>query len=203
MSNKWETSRLEALWSGNFGDDYVVRNRGLQGRALFWDMIIAKTGCSSILEVGCNVGANLGCLSSYISPRRMYGVDINLKALSELKETLWGINAVCSRARKLPFRDEAFELTFTTGVLIHQSRRSLPHVMDELVRCSAKWILCGEYYAEQLTEVEYRGHTGALFKQDYGQLYLELFPDLKMVDKGFLSRANGGWDDVTWWLFER
>ena len=29
-----------------------------------------------------------------------------------------------------------------------------------------------------------------------------LFPELRLVKRGFLGK-DAGWDDVTWWLFER
>ena len=74
--------------------------------------------------------------------------------------------------------------------------------MSEIVRCSRRYVLCGEYYADELTEVAYRGHRGALFKRDFGRLYQNLFPELELRADGFLSKADG-WDDVTWWLFEK
>ena len=43
---------------------------------------------------------------------------------------------------------------------------------------------------------------GALFKRDYGGMYGELFPELRLIDQGLLGPAEG-WDDVTWWLFEK
>ncbi len=75
--------------------------------------------------------------------------------------------------------------------------------MGEIVRCSSRYVLCGEYYAEELTEVAYRGQERALFKQDYGVLYQRLFPELELVDERFLPRGEGTWDDVTWWTFRK
>ena len=74
--------------------------------------------------------------------------------------------------------------------------------MAEIVRCSRRHVLCGEYYAERPTEIPYRGHRGALFKRDFGALYRTRFPELTLLDQGFLSKADG-WDDVTWWMFEK
>ena len=36
--------------------------------------------------------------------------------------------------------------------------------MDEIVRCSRRYVLCGEYRADDLEEVPYRGQEGALFR---------------------------------------
>ena len=42
----------------------------------------------------------------------------------------------------------------------------------------------------------------ALFKMDFGGLYQKNHPSLHVLKKGFLSKAQG-WDDVTYWLFEK
>jgi len=52
-------------------------------------------------------------------------------------------------------------------------------------------------------EVPYRGHEGALFRNDYGRLYQERFPDLKLVEEGFLPKSEGVWDDLTLWVFAK
>lgn len=87
------------------------------------------------------------------------------------------------------------------GVLIHQPESTLSLVMNEMVRCSRRWVLCGEYFGETTQEVPYRGETKALFRRNYGQLFIDLFPGLRLTEQGFLGRDEG-WDDVTWWLFE-
>lgn len=198
-----EASRLEELWAGQFGDEYLARNRGAgEARGPFWQMILQEFPVQSVLEVGCNLGANLQWIASQIPPRQVYGVDINLKALEELHRQLPEVNAIWSPARELPFRDRWFDLVFTMGVLIHQPESTLPLVMAEMVRTSRRYLMCGEYYADQSTEVHYRGQTGALFKRDYGRIFPELFPELRLRKQGFLSRDEG-WDDVTYWLFEK
>ena len=53
-------------------------------------------------------------------------------------------------------------------------------MMDEIVRCSRRYVLCGEYRADDLEEVPYRGQEGALFRHDYGRLYQERFPSLRL-----------------------
>lgn len=199
-----EGSRLEALWGGDFGDAYVERNRAAgEGRGPFWTSILERTQAREVLEVGCNVGANLRWIVEQLGPAGVAGIDINDKALDEIRAAL-KIRALRASARELPFPDGAFDLVFTMGVLIHQAPETLPTVMTEIVRTSRRWVLCGEYYAAEPTEIAYRGETGALFKRDFGGDYMRLFPSLALVDTGFLSRADGAtWDDVTWWLFEK
>jgi spore coat polysaccharide biosynthesis protein SpsF len=198
-----EAKRLEALWSGKFGDAYVERNRQAGNvRGPFWEMILREFPSRSVLEVGCNLGANLTWLAKALPPERVYGVDVNAAALRELRHHVPDINALLVPARSLPFRDAWFDLTFTMGVLIHQPEQTLPLVMAEIHRCARRWILCGEYFAEATVEVPYRGELGALFKRDYGRIYQELFPDLQLRKQGFLGKDQG-WDDITYWIFEK
>lgn len=198
-----EAKRLEQLWSGEFGDAYVERNRSAgDARETFWRSLLAEFPVRSALEVGCNLGGNLRWIAAVIPAQTTYGVDINLKALDELHRSLPEVNALWSPARDLPFRDRWFDLVFTTGVLIHQPDSTLPLVMAEIVRCSRRYVLCGEYYAEQTVEVPYRGQGGALFKRNYGRIYQELFPELRLRKQSFLGHAEG-WDDVTCWVFEK
>jgi len=198
-----EASRLEELWSGGFGDSYLERNRSVDTKRMaFWQTILNEIEPKRILEVGCNLGGNLRCIASRVPVHSIYGVDVNLKALANLQRDLPGVNALWAVARELPFRDSWFDLVFTMGVLIHQPEQSLPLVMAEIVRCSRRYVLCGEYCAEQTAEISYRGEKGALFKRDYGRIYRELFPGLELRKQGLLSREDG-FDDVTYWLFEK
>jgi pseudaminic acid biosynthesis-associated methylase len=204
LSDGGETARLEALWAGEFGDAYSVRNaQAGEGRWPFWAARHQRFGFASALEVGCNVGANLEHLAALLGPENVAGVDVNEAALRRVHERLPGIDARHAPARELPYEDGTFELVFTTGVLIHQPPEELPRVMDEIVRCSRRYVLAGEYRAEELEEVPYRGQEGALFRQDYGRLYRERFPELELVEEGFLAREDGVWDDLTYWVFER
>ncbi|MBI5960294.1 MAG: methyltransferase domain-containing protein [Chloroflexi bacterium] len=203
QSSKAEAVRLEELWRGDFGDAYVERNKAAGNvRAAFWNEILEEFPARRVLEVGCNMGANLGWIAQKLPPQQVYGIDINLKSLDLLHQNLPQVNGIWSPARELPFRDNWFDMVFTMGVLIHQPESTLPIVMAEIVRCSRRYVLCGEYYAEEKAEVPYRGQTGALFKRNYRRLYEELFPQLKLVKQGFLSQDQG-WDDVTYFVFEK
>ncbi len=198
-----EPERLEKLWRGQFGDDYVDRNRAAgEKRGGFWKALLAEYPVGNVLEVGCNVGANLLWITSCVEPSHVYGVDVNPMGLAGLKKVLPAVNGIYSVARDLPFRDGHFDLVFTVGVLIHQPESTLPLVMNEIVRCSRRYVLCAEYYAESVQEVHYHGQDGALFKRDYGRIYEELFPELSLLKQGHLDKDQG-FDDVTYWLFKK
>ncbi len=197
-----EAQRLERLWSGGFGDAYALRNiRAGEGRGPFWRRVLGALPVASVLEAGCNVGGNLRWIDALVAGP-VCGVEINPSALARLRQDMPGVACLQARARELPFRDRSVDLVFTMGVLIHQPETSLAAVMAEIVRCARRFVLCGEYFAPATVEVPYRGETGALFKRDYGRLYQELAPALRLRERGFLGRAEG-WDDVTYWVFEK
>jgi hypothetical protein len=53
--------------------------------------------------------------------------------------------------------------------------------------------------------VEYQGEPDKLFKRDFGKLFIENF-GVKLLDYGFLwghIYDAAGFDDITWWLFEK
>ena len=115
-----------------------------------------------------------------------------------------GVDARVARGADLPFEDASFDLVFTMGVLIHQDPETqLEPMMREIVRCSRRHVVAGEYHADELTEVPYRGQEAALFKQDFGALYQRLFGELELVDSGFLSENEGRFDDLNYWVFEK
>jgi pseudaminic acid biosynthesis-associated methylase len=194
--------RLEQLWAGDFGDAYTERNRGAVDRKEFWRGLIDSHPFADALEVGCNVGDNLLALSGLLSPLALAGVDVNAAALAIARAALPEADLQHVPARELPFPDGAFELVFTAMVLIHQPDETLGAVMEEIVRCSNRYVLSIEYESTERVDVPYREQEGALFKRPYGQLYAATFPQLRPVADGFLGQAEG-WDDVTWWLFEQ
>ena len=199
-----EAERLEQLWAGEFGNDYVERNLAAYGRrGGFWLPLMDELEPESVLEVGANVGGNLQWIAQKVAPNQIIGVDVNAKALRLLDVRVPGVRATYAPARELPLADRSVDFVFTMGVLIHQPEESLAKVMSEMVRVSRRYVLCGEYYESETVEVPYRGNEGALFRRDYGGLFEEMFSyELKLVRQGFLDDAQG-WDRTTWWLFER
>lgn len=201
---KSDAERLEGLWSGDFGNEYVKRNRAAAGgRDRFWRHVVETLSPTSALEVGCNVGGNLYWLAQMLGPENVAGIDVNEQALETVRGDLPGVEVRRSLGQSIPFDDASYDLVYTTGVLIHIPPSDLEGVMREIHRCSARYILCGEYYADEPTEIPYRGETGALFKRDFGGTYEELFPELSLVEKGFLPAGEGTWDDVTYWIFSK
>jgi hypothetical protein len=137
-----------------------------------------------------------------LDPGDVWGIDVNRAALDRARANAPGANTVFSVARRLPFRDGLVDLAFTVGVLIHLPDTTLPIVMSEIVRCSNRFVLWGEYHAAETEEVPYHGVDGALYRRDYGAIYRATFPELTVRREGFLG-PDDGFDRVTWQLLEK
>src|SRR5688572_27203597 len=105
MPSGEETERLEALWAGEVGDDYVERNRQAgEGRDSFWKPALERlVGVGSAVEIGCNVGGNLRWIAEQVGGENVAGIDINAAALEIIREVIPGIDARHGAARELPW----------------------------------------------------------------------------------------------------
>jgi len=134
-----------------------------------------------ILEVGCNRGEQLSILKN-MGFKNLYGVDTNGYALGMAKD---GLHVLYGVATDIPFKDNFFDMVFTSGLLIHISPDSLGEVMDEIHRCTSKYIWGFEYYNDEYIKIPYRDGVG-LWKGDFAQMFTDRFPDLRFVTtKGF------------------
>jgi pseudaminic acid biosynthesis-associated methylase len=201
--DRGEAVRLEDLWSGEFGEAYIARNRVLdERRAAFWSGLLERHPIASVLEVGCGQGGNLVPISRLLEPPAVWGVDVNETALAVARGHAPGIHTVQGAARQLPVPDGFVDLAFTVGVLIHQPDASLPDVLAEIVRASRRFVLWAEYHAPQSEEVPYHGVAGSLFRRDYGAIYREQFPEFIVREEGYLAPEDG-FDRLTWQLLEK
>jgi SAM-dependent methyltransferase len=102
-------------------------------------------GAEKILEAGCNIGNNL---RSFNSKLKVYGLDMNEKALQVAKNKLPNFEFKQGSLTDIPFEDNHFDLVFTRGVLIHIHPDDMQNATKELFRVSNKWIFNLEYLGE-------------------------------------------------------
>lgn len=184
------------LWAGDFGREYTSRNRVDWRRRLpFWTRIVNETGARSVHEVGCNAGWNLSAIRRAFPDVQVSGTDLNETAIGQASAA--GLNVWIDRALDWESR---FDLVFTAGVLIHVPPVDLTKTMEAIVRASADYVLAVEYAAEQEEEVLYRGHTGALWKRPFGELYQRM--GLKLVYQESLGKEDG-FDNCSAWLLSK
>ena len=207
MATETQRTSQEDLWAGEFGADYIERNRGTNliasNTELFRKVLEATDGVGSVLELGCNIGNNLMALRTLLPDADLHGVEINTQAAAEVER--WG-GATVEVASILEYQAQrSFDLTFTKGVLIHINPDRVRDVYSALVESSNRYVMVCEYYNPTPVEVSYRGHEQALFKRDFAGEILDAFPELTLVDYGFTYHRDPQFplDDSTWFLMER
>lgn len=197
----------EAFWAGQFGDDYIERNRNasiLAGNLALFSRVLERAGqVRSVLEFGANVGMNLAALRALVPGIDLSAIEINAKAAEALARQ--GDVTVFKQSILEFTPQRQYDLALIKGVLIHINPDKLAQAYQTLYDSSARYICVAEYYNPTPVEVAYRGNAGRLYKRDFAGEMLERFPDLKLVDYGFRYHRDSIFpqDDVTWFLLEK
>jgi pseudaminic acid biosynthesis-associated methylase len=193
-------------WAGDFGREYTDRNTlnpaqldalyqtnyGIPRRELNERFLKDIPRDARVLEVGCNSGNQLLLLQE-MGFTNLWGAEVQSYALELARARVRRAELAQASALDLPYDDGYFDLVFTSGVLIHISPADLPRALDEIHRCAKTWIWGLEYYAPEVTQVNYRGHDDLLWKMDYVKGYLDRFGDLELVREQrvpYLNSAN-------------
>ena len=198
----------EEFWAGEFGDDYIARNKSdallAANLALFSEIMKATGPVSSVLELGCNVGMNLKAFDLLGPTMLKAGFDINESAISQLKSEKPNFDVKTGSIIE-DLATEAVDLTFTKGVLIHINPDYLEAVYANLYEKSNKYICVIEYYNPSPVSITYRGHDDRLFKRDFCGDLLDKYSDLELVKYGFCYRRDPVFkqDDMTWFLMKK
>jgi len=187
-------------WKGKFGDDYNKRNENpnflKNNKALFEKMDIGLI--RNALEFGCGYGYALLGLKSLFPNIHLTGVDINEKAIAVAKSK--GIEAIESPMFEFDIQKQ-YDFVLTKGMLVCVTEEDIDKAYKLLYDSSCKYICICEYYNPSLVIIDHRGNS--LYKRDYGKI-MDLYPDLKLVNYGFVyHRDEFPQDDCTWFLFEK
>lgn len=197
----------EEFWAGEFGEGYMDRNNSdelvVRRMVHFAQFLRSAPQVHSILELGCNVGMNLLALKRLNPHFELEAFEINPKAAQvarELDVAQVHTGTVIARIEL----EQTYDLTFTSGVLIHINPEALPNVYDNLYRLSRRYILINEYYNPTPVTIAYRGESDRLFKRDFAGELMDRY-GLKLVDYGFLYRRDNYFprDDSNWFLLEK
>jgi pseudaminic acid biosynthesis-associated methylase len=199
------------FWRGGFGNTYSDRNDSnverIISRTKLWAQVLKSTDGApprSILEVGANIGNNLRALKNLTSAE-FHALEPNQNA----RETMVrdgvapAANVHDGLANLIPLPDDAVDLAFTSGVLIHIDPENLLSSCQEIHRVARRYIVCIEYFSDKAESINYRGHENVLFKRDFGGFWLDNFSDLQVLDYGFAWKRMTGLDNLTWWVFEK
>lgn len=199
----------ENFWAGEFGEEYIQRNKGAQllasnlsffSKALS-NAILTKHGEG--IEFGCNIGMNLKALQLLYPSYDLYGIEMNDMAVKELSGLLPSENIYHTSILDYT-PQKTFELVLIKGVLIHINPDKLIDVYSKLVTSCSRYLLVAEYYNPSPMKVTYRGHSDRMFKRDFAGEIMDGYPQMRLVDYGFVYHRDTVFpqDDVSWFLME-
>jgi len=211
--NYKENTIQEQTWNGAFGEEYTNRNtltpdevdnlnmkRFGCSRTQIYKEFLYEIKLNRIFEIGCNVGNQLNLLQK-IGYHNLWGMELQSYAIEHARKNTEEINIVQGTAFDIPFKDDFFDLVFSSGVLIHISPEDINFVLDEMYRCTKKYIMGTEYYyPNEYKMIKYRGNDNLLWKTDFSSLFLNRFSSLRLIQKKILKYSNNNNLDIVYLL---
>lgn len=207
MESKRFKTEQENFWAGEFGDDYINRNHEEEiiasNTVLFAKVLSRCNTVKSCIEFGANIGMNIVALKRLLSDVSFSAIEINTKA-AEILAKIPGIEVINDSILSTHI-EKNYDLVLIKGVLIHQSPDELPAVYDVLYQATRKYILIAEYFSQSPVSIPYRGHEKKLFKRDFAGEMLDLYPDLSLLDYGFVYSRDPLFplDNINWFLLAK
>ena len=138
--------------------------------------------------------------------QKQKAVEINSNAALALQDNLPDCKVLNASILDVDTEDwGGADIVVVKGVLIHISPDLLSEVYEIMYKLTGKYLLVAEYYNPTPVTVAYRGNKDKLFKRDFAGEVMDVYPDLRLVDYGFVYHRDSAFpqDDVTWFLLER
>ena len=198
----------EEFWAGDFGTDYIDRNKGdklLASNLNFFSKALARaTNINSCIEFGANIGMNLRALKLLYPELNLNAIEINQQAAKQLSEIIGKERVFNGSIFDYPAVQD-FDLSFIKGVLIHINPDELNAVYKKIVDSTNRYLLVAEYYNPSPVAIPYRGHADRLFKRDFAGEILDQYSEMTLIDYGFAYHRDVDFpqDDISWFLMEK
>ena len=160
----------------NFGRSYALARTCLN-RAVLADV----PRSIRVLEVGVDKGVQLRCLAS-LGFHNTTGTHVQRDAMRHACEQVPSAAGVQASGLHLPFRDGAFDMVCTSGLMTALCDGRLERLMRELYRCSNRWLWGWEPFTGECPGWSSALHPAARRKSvDFADAWRQAFPDLFAV----------------------
>ncbi len=200
-------------WIGQFGKKYTVRNAcslktldalymknyGVSRTKLNYEFLDKLSRNIRILEVGSNIGNQLQLLQ-VMGFKYLYGIEPMEYAVELSKKRTKGINIIQGDSFDIPFKDGYFDLVFTSGVLIHINPKNILKAIEEISRCTKKYIWGFEYYSQKYQQINYHEESELLWKADFPQMYIDTVPNINIIKIKKLKYLSDDNEDIMFLL---
>ena len=182
----------------------VVKRRNFIGD------LMKKNNVSSVLELGCNQGANLAYIQEkHPGIEKIAGIDINERAIKYGKEVEKNkadlqVSSIYDLSR---FDDNSFDTVFTCTVLMHIPNEKIYDIISEMTRVAKNFV----FHIECNGKSSVRGETKTVvngkkvtiphsffynFKDSYGKIGYAA--NVKSMEKYIGTFPVGGADHFIW-----
>ena len=161
-------------------EKWYLKNLGITRTKMNLEFLGNLPSSLRILEVGCNIGTQLLYLQK-MGFKSLYGLELQNYAVELSKSRTKDINIIQGSAFDIPFRDGFFDLVYTSTLLIHIAPVDIEQVLKGIYRCTKNYIWGYEFFAENYTQLKFRGEKELLWKTNFAKLYLDTFKDLRLI----------------------
>jgi len=107
--------------------------------------LVTSLRCTSVLEVGCNIGNDLKLFPELVE---VNGIDSNQKIIDKVKMKFPSYNFKVGSVTELPYDDASIDIIFTHGFFNYLEDDKISKGIKELFRVSAKYIVNCELLGE-------------------------------------------------------
>ena len=130
-----------------FWDKYTEGNEARYNEefAKFTRDLAVSLRCTSVLEIGCGTGIDLRLFPDSF---KVYGLDLNEKALDIAKEKFPNGDFKKGSITQLPFEDSSIDFVFTHQLLNYLEDDELDKGIGEMYRVAGKYIMNCEKFSE-------------------------------------------------------
>ena len=133
-----------SYWTLRGGPEYFREQEDHPARSLRSAWLadrVASYRPTSILEVGCGYGKQLGLIGDRLPGVPLVGVDFSPSQLDEARRHLSGRDGVAlamASGLRLPFPDGSFDLVLTSAVILHNPPAEAEAIRREVVRVTRR-----------------------------------------------------------------
>lgn len=133
-----------SYWTLRGGPDYFREQEDHPARSLRSAWLadrVASYRPTSVLEVGCGYGKQLGLIRDRLPGVPLVGVDFSPSQLGQARRHLVGSDGIAlalASGLRLPFPDGAFDLVLTSAVILHNPPAEAELIRREVVRVSSR-----------------------------------------------------------------
>lgn len=136
--------------------------------------------CTSVLEVGCNVGNDLKLFPEDFD---VHGVDSNEKIIEKAKTRLPFVNFKVGKVTELPYEDSSVDMIFTHGFFNYLDDKEVNDGIKELFRVSKKYIVNCEIFGNDNIIDEKNQRKGRDMIQRWMEYKVKIISNVEMHEE--------------------